>query len=443
MTSDRFRAAVARAMPKGRLAQSVTVLAGGAALGQALTVLVSPILTRLYLPDDFGVFGVYASMLGIVTAISSLRYEYAIPLPDDDETAANILALCFVALLGTATIAWFALHSLGMPIAAWTNVPGLGRYLWLIPLGVLGAGAYKILSYWAVRKKDFARISKTKVTRGFARASIQVGLGWLVAGPLGLILGQMAGETAGSAALGLGAWNKDRASFKQIGLVGIFKAATRYKRFLLFSSWADLFEALGLNIPQLLLAAFYGAQVAGWFALGQRVIAVPLNIVVESVSQVYFGEAARLPKDDPWAMRQLFLKLTGRLALIGSLPVTVICVLAPWLFTFIFGPEWSAAGQYVQFLGLAFAARFATVPFLHTLNVLERQDLYAIWEVTRLILVVSALVASRAWEIDHIHAIAIYSLSMLIAYAILWGVVWGALHRTSGSISRDKAQVSS
>jgi O-antigen/teichoic acid export membrane protein len=51
-------------------------------LGQAITVLVSPILTRLYTPEDFGVFGVYASILGIVTVVASLRYEYALPLPE-------------------------------------------------------------------------------------------------------------------------------------------------------------------------------------------------------------------------------------------------------------------------------------------------------------------------------------------------------------------------
>ena len=91
--------AIAIVVPRGRFAKGVAVLAGGAALGQAITVLVSPILTRLYSPEDFGVFGVYASILGIVTVIASLRYEYALPFPEDGETAANILALCFLKAL--------------------------------------------------------------------------------------------------------------------------------------------------------------------------------------------------------------------------------------------------------------------------------------------------------------------------------------------------------
>lgn len=425
-----------KALLKGRFARSVTVLAGGAVLGQAITVLVSPILTRLYSPEDFGVFGVYASILGIVTVIASLRYEYALPLPEDDETAANIVALCFLLLLGMAGLIALLVYRLGDRIVAWANVPGLRRYLWLVPLGMLGAGTYQILNYWAVRKRDFSRIARTRVSRGVGRAAIQVGVGFAHPGPLGLLLGQLAGETAGSASLGLAAWNKDHASFRALSWQGIRKAASRYKRFPLFSSWADLLDALGLQVPQLLFAGFYGAEVAGWFALGQRVIAAPLNIVVDSVAQVYFGEAARLPRDDPRAMRQLFLKLTGRLGLVGGLPVAFICALAPWFFTIVFGPAWQTAGRYVQIMGLMFAVRFAIVPLSHTLNILERQDLYSLWEGMRLVLVVGGLLAGRAWGISHVNAVGIYSLAMLGAYIVLWSLAWHALKAKPGAGDR-------
>jgi len=423
-------------LPRGRFARSITLLAGGTALGQAITVLVSPILTRLYTPEDFGVFGVYASILGIVTVVASLRYEFALPLPEDDKTAANILVLCFILLFGMTTLSWLVIHSLGNQIVAWANVPGLKPYLWLIPLGMLGAGTYQILNYWAVRKRDFPRIARTRLSRGVARAALQVGVGFVNSGPLGLLLGQFAGETVGSTSLGLAAWRKDRASFQAVSLQGIRLAGARYKRFPLFSSWAGLLDALGLQLPQILFAAFYGAEVAGWFALGQRVIAAPLNIVIDSVAQVYFGEAARLPRDNPKAMRSLFLKLTGRLALTGGLPVAVICALAPWFFTIVFGPGWEMAGRYVQILGLMFAVRFAIVPLSHTLNVLERQDLYLIWDGTRLVLVVGALLMGRLLAFSHIAAIGVYSVSMLTAYLFLWGLAWHALKSRSKVFGR-------
>jgi O-antigen/teichoic acid export membrane protein len=424
-----LRKAVGSVLPRGRFARSVTVLAGGTALGQVVTVLVSPILTRLYSPEDFGVFGVYASMLGIITVVASLRYEYAVPLPEDDETAANVLALCFILLVGMTLIAWFVIQALGRKIVAWANAPELERYLWLLPLGMLGTGTYQVLNYWAVRKRDFSRIARTRIGRGVARAALQVGVGLVRSGPLGLLLGQLVGETAGSASLGLAAWRQDRVSFKAVSLQGMRQAGARYKRFPLFSNWADLLDALGLQVPQLLFAAFYGTEVAGWFALGQRVIAAPLNIVVDSVSQVYFGEAAQLSKNDLTAMKQLFLKLTGRLALIGGLPVAVICALAPLFFTIVFGPGWGTAGRYVQIMGVMFAVRFATVPLWHTLNVLERQDLHFLWDSVRLVLVVGSLWAGKTLGFSHISTVGVYGLSMAFAYIVLWLITWRALLR--------------
>jgi len=424
-----IRRTVRATLPGGRFARSVTLLAGGTALGQVITVLVSPILTRLYTPEDFGVFGVYASILGIVTVVASLRYEYAVPLPEDDETAANILVLCFALLFGMTTLSWFVIHGLGGQIVTWANVPGLKPYLWLIPLGMLGAGTYQILNYWAVRRRDFSRIARTRLSRGLARAALQVGVGFAHSGPLGLLLGQLAGETAGSTSLGLAAWRKDRAPFKAVSLQGIRRAGVRYKRFPLFSSWADLLEALGLQVPQILFSAFYGAEVAGWFALGQRVIAAPLNIVVDSVAQVYFGEAARMPRDNPRAVRRLFLRLTGRLALTGGLPVVAICTPAPWFFLHIFGPGWEMAGRYVQIMGIMFAVRFAVIPFFHTLSILERQDLYFLWESTRLVLVVGSLIMGKSLGFSHVAGVVAYSLSMLIAYIFLWVILLGALAR--------------
>jgi len=63
-------------LPRGRFARSVALLAGGTALGQAITVLVSPILKRLYTPKDSGLSRVYTSIVGIVTMIASLHHQW-------------------------------------------------------------------------------------------------------------------------------------------------------------------------------------------------------------------------------------------------------------------------------------------------------------------------------------------------------------------------------
>ena len=60
--------------------KSVLMLAGGTAIAQFLSVATSPIISRLFTPDDFGVLSIYVSILSIVAVFATLRYEFAIPI---------------------------------------------------------------------------------------------------------------------------------------------------------------------------------------------------------------------------------------------------------------------------------------------------------------------------------------------------------------------------
>src|SRR5579859_6097194 len=81
--------------------KDVSIMLTGAAGGQAVSLLLSPLLTRLYSPQEFGTLSVYSAIVAILVVISSLRYELALPLVRDDEDAVNLMAVCLVALGGT------------------------------------------------------------------------------------------------------------------------------------------------------------------------------------------------------------------------------------------------------------------------------------------------------------------------------------------------------
>jgi O-antigen/teichoic acid export membrane protein len=95
-----FKRARRALLPQNAFARGVSVLVGGTAGAQLITVLAAPLLTRLYSPEDFGLVAVCASLLALIGVISSRRYELAIPLPDDDVEEANVamLSLLLVAM---------------------------------------------------------------------------------------------------------------------------------------------------------------------------------------------------------------------------------------------------------------------------------------------------------------------------------------------------------
>src|SRR4051812_42575379 len=71
----RIDAAITRHLGQAGFRRSVAAVAGGSALGQLATVVSSPILSRLYTPKDFGIYGVFVAILGVCAVVSAVRYE--------------------------------------------------------------------------------------------------------------------------------------------------------------------------------------------------------------------------------------------------------------------------------------------------------------------------------------------------------------------------------
>ena len=75
---------IKRFLPKSTYAKNVLTLMTGTGLAQAIPIAISPILTRIYTPEEFGVFALYMAIASILTVLVTGRYEMAILLPKKD-----------------------------------------------------------------------------------------------------------------------------------------------------------------------------------------------------------------------------------------------------------------------------------------------------------------------------------------------------------------------
>jgi len=292
---------------------------------------------------------------------------------------------------------------------------------------VLLVGTYQVFNYWAVRKRAFGRIARTRINQSLGAVAIQTVFGLFKLGSLGLLIGHVVGQGAGTTTLAILAHREDKKALYSISFGGVRRMARRYQRYPLLSSFSGLINSVGLQLPAILLASFYGLQVAGWFTLGQRVIGAPMALVGQAVSQVYLGEAAQLARQNPSSLRSLFLKTASRLLLLGLAPLGLLALSGPWLFAQIFGAGWRDAGIYIQVLSLMFLVQFVVVPLSQTLNVLERQDWQLGWDIGRLLVVMIALLVAYTLSWSSVGAVAMYSVAMLIAYVTLFGLSLSAL----------------
>lgn len=405
----------------------------GSAGGQAVLVLTTPVLTRLYPVAEFGVLTVFTALVGLLAPVAAGRMEAAVPLPRRDSDARCLAVIGLAAALVVATLAGLALLLAGQAIGGLLGVPALARQWAPLAFALAAAGAYQIASAWLVRRRRYQALGVRDFATGSAQAACQVGLGIAGASAVGLTLGFGFGRLAGLLGLagpargleltgpqtgGLAAPRRFSPS-RDLRLRDLRRNLVRYRRFPLLASWSALLNTMGTYAPILVIGAGYGELAVALLGLTVRVLSAPSALLSTAVARVYEGEAAAAVRDRRPGVARAIQSAAGRLALLGLGPLVVITLCGPALFRLVFGSSWEAAGDYARILAVGYLARFAVAAVSQTLLILQRQFQQLRWDATRLLLTVGGPLVCLAAGAGVTTAVAVLSGTYVVTYAAL------------------------
>jgi O-antigen/teichoic acid export membrane protein len=322
-------------------------LAGGAAAGQAITVLASPIISRHYGPAEIGAFSVFTTTALLLNSTNSLRYEMAVPVAQDEDSAGHLVWLCFLlvtgfsALLGVGVLLW------GGAFCRLVKVPTLAPLLWVLPVTTAVAGFYEPLNFHAIRRNDFRSLAQARVVQGAVQSGIQVGLGFFGGGTAALVGGDLAARVLSTLRLVRG--GPVTGIFRRFPWSGIRRAGVEFARYPMFMAGASILNLTAIQIPFLIIPSYFGSASAGFYFLAYRTLFVPASFIGGAISQVFLGEAAaraREGEDLQLITTRVFLVLAA-----AYLPIYTVCFAAAGqLFPLVFGPRWAQAGTIAQVL---------------------------------------------------------------------------------------------
>lgn len=324
-----------------------TLLAGGLA-AQAIPLALGPWLTRLYTPEDFGSYHLFAAVAANVAVVACARYEFALPLARDDAEATSLRALSLWLLAGCTLLA-----ALGG--AAWAWHSGQRWPLWL-PLAVLALGAVSLATLVATRAQRFRALAAGRVLQHGGGALAQAGAGLAQAGVSGLIVAPLAAALATAALLRLplrGWW--------QVSRQRLVAVARRHREFPLLNTPHAFAGALQDTLAVSLIAATLGPAAAGFWGLTLRYLKAPATLVGGAVSQALYprlaagGQVTAAARAD---VRRVMLAL----AAVATPLVLALWLAAPWAFARVFGPQWQAAGDLARALAVYIGVHFVASP---------------------------------------------------------------------------------
>lgn len=409
----------------------------GTAIAQLIGVATTPVLTRIFSVEAFGLLGLFVSMTHIGEVIACLRYESSIMLPATDEEAANQLAvsLC-VALIISGIIFWILWVSKYW-VANILKSPDLVPFIPWIALAVLVSGLLAALNSWNTRTKNYYRLATAKVlnTGGASISQLLLGLAGLSRGG-NLITGNIFGLAISSLFLAVKIWIDHSLFFiNNVRLSKMIAGMNRYRKFPLWSSWSSLLNITSLQLPSLLLAAFFSPVVVGYYLLGHRVLRMPISLIGNSIAQVFYQRASQATLSGQ--LPDLVFNIASRLIAFGLLPILLLTVAGRELFIFIFGGEWGEAGLYMQILSIWTFFVFIGNPISSLTNVLEKQEASLVFNVVLIISRVASLVIGGLLENIYL-ALILFSASGVSAWSIF--TIW-LLHQSKVSLKRVFIQI--
>ena len=421
-TKNRFSALIAR-VRRSKFVRSVSVVVGGTAASQAIAILATPVITRLYAPEAFGLLGVYNSLVLILAPVVCLDYHLAIVIPRSDPVARRLLALSlhFAALI--CALGLVVMLIAGEPIAAALGISGAGAVLLLVPAGVFASSAARTLGQWLVRKRRFRPLAAASITQSSTTSVGKIALGLLWPSGAVLIVVTTAGHIARAlwlwAVSGLGRVPPADGGPEEGKAVTTAKAVAReYADFPLFHVPNTFAAKAGETAPTIILAALFGPALAGFYELARRIIKIPSNLIANSVSKVYRARAAEAVHAGR-SLRGDIARTSGILIGLGIVPYGLVVSFGPSIFSVVFGADWEPAGSIARWLALWFAVHVAVRPATQALTVTRRLALRLLMSLAANAAKLGALVAVGSLTGSVVSAVATYAAIGVAADVVL------------------------
>lgn len=400
-----------------------TVLTG-TVVAQIIPVVGALVIARQYTPVDFGAFSAWLGVVLFLSVILTGRFEIALAIvPDGDARRLAVLATLVTSILAAFVAAVFC-GVIVQYIPAMGNGISPSMVVMLVPTALAVAMAQTWQS-WAAAEGSYRDLSFMRIAQASAITICQIGAGIFSPSASSLAFAHLGGAIVGLALsaylIPLSRFPKDQAKRT------VLEFWNQYRRFPIFSLPADSINTAAAQLPVIIVAARFGTDIAGLLALTMRILGAPIGLLGKSVLDVFKRHAAASYRERG-ECRMEYVRTFNVLAIASLGFCVVMASVSEPLFALAFGENWRGAGTIAIWLLPLFALRFMASPLSYMVYIAGKQHIDLVWQVTLLVMTISAL------NISHNHAIALKAYSA--GYSLLYMVYLAMSYRFSQGDTR-------
>jgi lipopolysaccharide exporter len=353
-------------------ARNVAVLSIGTAVAQSIGILVTPILSRIFTPADYGLVALYGAVVAICATVITLRYEIRVLLPETDHEAKNIVIL--VAVLALVMGGLFIAVSLVMPesLRQWMGLSDLGSWLSVAVAASIATAIIGVISNWFNRRAEYKTMAALRIAQALIGATCGLTAGFLAVHN-GLLYAQVVALVL---ALMLFLYFGYQSLNHRVSPPALLAAAITHRSAPVYLLPTALLDVFTLQLPFILITLWFSSEATGQYRMAYAILGLPGALVGGAIAQVFFQRFSAVWPDAD-AAKALLVKTWKTLAIFGLAPLIVVMLFGEQIFRIGLGQSWGQAGLMAAVLAPMVFASLISSPTSTTFIVmgLERRIL--------------------------------------------------------------------
>lgn len=398
------------------LIRNLAAVIGGTVIAQSIVFLFSPLITRIYSPEAFGLQGVFLALISVLWPVVALRYPMAIVVAESEAEVQGLIRLSLWIAASIAAAIALVIGLFRSRLAPLLGVEQLDGLIWFLPLALVLVAAQDVMDFRATRAEAFRTIGMTSAVQALAVNSARI-IGGLVH-PVASVLVIITSLSYGLQALLLRTCVKIQSvPARTEPRPRATELLRKYRDFPLYRAPADVVNALAQATPVFLLSSLFSPAAAGLYVLARGAVNLPLNLIGSAAGNVFYARIAEKARRGeplfPFVMKATLMQL----AVPGG-AVLLAALIFPDLFALVFGEEWRTSGHYARWMSLWVVGMLANIPSVRALPVIGRQKVHLLFNALIMAGGVLGMMLGREAFGSALGAVAAYSVVTMMLYGL-------------------------
>ena len=412
--------------------QNAAYMFSASAWAILIQFLFSPIISRIYDPEVYGLFSIFNSWVVVIGAFACMSWNQAFVLPEKPGVFRALLhlatrSLTVVTIVTTTlfAIAWPWINELfhANALGAWTVFVG--------PIVVLIA-LDRILVDWSIRQKAFKKQSLISLPVTAGTKGFNVGYGSLISNTVeGLILTHALNHLSRIILYFRYVVKDVKPTFKsKVNPEDLKQAKSDYAAYPRYMTWSNALNTGSNYIPIVILPIFLNStEPAGFFSYALVVLDLPARLLGSGVNPVFLQKAVELNRDDPDQLPRMTWKVFLMLLALIILPLLTLGVFGESVYEIAFGEKWKEAGLLAAIMGSYYFFRLISSPISSIFNVKRKERALFWFQLMLFVARLSALLIACSVTDSLVEIIIVFAAANAFVYWILTGWIFILLKR--------------